>query len=462
MIFHPHPYQQYCISQVIRKPAIGLFLDMGLGKTSITLSAINELKYGRFEVQRVLVIAPKKVAEATWQREAAKWDNLKHLRFSTVLGGVSSRIRALNTPADIYVINRENVVWLVDYYKNDWPFDMVVCDEFSSFKSHRAKRFKSLSAIRPHIKRIVGLTGTPSPNGLEDLWSQVYLLDRGVRLGRYYTHFREMYFEPGRRSRDVIYEYDPKDGAQDAVMSRIDDICISMKASDYLQLPKCIYDDVPVVLSPKAKKAYRELERTMILELPEGDIDVTSAAALSNKLQQLANGAIYDDDHEAHEIHDCKIEAFLELVEKLNGQHALVFYNFQHDRERLMAALKKTKLRCRIYKNADDEKAWNDGDVDILLAHPASTGYGLNLQQGGHHIIWFGLNWSLELYQQANKRLHRQGQENPVIVHHLICAGTRDEDLADALGKKDAIQAYVINSLKARIESVRGGSGNEK
>lgn len=457
MIFKPHPYQQYCIDQVLQKPAIGLFLDMGLGKTSITLSAISELKYGRFEVQRVLVIAPKKVAEATWQREAAKWDNLKHLRFSTVLGSESKRIRALNTPADIYVVNRENVVWLVDYYKNDCPFDMVVCDEFSSFKSHRAKRFKALSAIRPHIKRIVGLTGTPSPNGLEDLWSQVYLLDRGVRLGRYYTHFRERYFEPGRRSRDVIYEYDPKDGAQDAVMSRIDDICISMKASDYLQLPECIYDDVPVVLSPKAKKAYRELERTMILELPEGDIDVTSAAALSNKLQQLANGAIYDGDHEAHEIHDCKIEAFLELVEKLNGQHALVFYNFQHDRERLMTALKKTKLRCRIYKNADDEQAWNDGQVDILLAHPASTGYGLNLQQGGHHIIWFGLNWSLELYQQANKRLHRQGQEHPVIVHQLICVGTRDEDLAEALDKKDEVQAYVLNSLMARINAVREG-----
>ena len=374
-----------------------------------------------------------------------------------MLGSESKRIRALNTPADIYVVNRENVVWLVDYYKNDWPFDMVVCDEFSSFKSHRAKRFKALSAIRPHIKRIVGLTGTPSPNGLEDLWSQVYLLDRGVRLGRYYTHFRERYFEPGRRSRDVIYEYDPKDGAQDAVMSRIDDICISMKASDYLQLPECIYDDVPVVLSPKAKKAYRELERTMILELPEGDIDVTSAAALSNKLQQLANGAIYDGDHEAHEIHDCKIEAFLELVEKLNGQHALVFYNFQHDRERLMTALKKTKLRCRIYKNADDEQAWNDGQVDILLAHPASTGYGLNLQQGGHHIIWFGLNWSLELYQQANKRLHRQGQEHPVIVHQLICVGTRDEDLAEALDKKDEVQAYVLNSLMARINAVREG-----
>ena len=435
MIFKPHPYQQYCIRQILQKPAIGLFLDMGLGKTAITLTAVNELKYGRFLVRRVLVIAPKKVAEATWQREARKWDNLKHLRFSTVLGGETKRIRALNTPADVYVINRENVVWLVTYYQNDWPFDMVVCDEFSSFKSHSAKRFKALAAIRPHIRRIVGLTGTPSPNGLMDLWSQVYLLDRGERLGRYYTHFRERYFEPGRRSRDVIYEYDPKDGAQDAVMKKIADICISMKASDYLQLPACIYDDVPV-----------------------GDIDVTSAAALSNKLQQLANGAIYDDEHEVHVVHDCKLEAFMELVEKLNGQHALVFYNFQHDRERLMGALAKTKLRYRVYKNADDELAWNNGDVDLLLAHPASTGYGLNLQAGGHHIIWFGLNWSLELYQQANKRLHRQGQEYPVIVHHLICEGTRDEDLADALTKKDAAQAFVLNSLKARINAVRGGS----
>lgn len=458
MLFKPHPYQRYCIQQILRKPAIGLFLDMGLGKTAITLTAVNELKYGRFLVSRILVIAPKKVAEATWQREAQKWDNLKHLRFSTVLGSERKRIRMLNTPADIYVINRENVVWLVDYYKNDWPFGMVVCDEFSSFKSHSAKRFKALAAIRPHIKRIVGLTGTPSPNGLNDLWSQVFLLDRGERLGRYYTHFRERYFEPGRRSRDVIYEYDPKDGAQDAVMRKISDICISMKASDYLQLPACIYDEVPVVLTPKAKKAYQELERTMILALPDGDIDVTSAAALSNKLQQLANGAIYDDEHEAHAVHDCKLEAFLELVEKLQGQHALVFYNFQHDRDRMMAALQKTKLRCRVYKNADDEQAWNKGRVDLLLAHPVSTGYGLNLQDGGHHIIWFGLNWSLELYQQANKRLHRQGQKYPVIVHHLICEGTRDEDLADALTKKDAAQAFVLNSLKARIRAVRGES----
>lgn len=458
MKFIPHPYQQYCIAQAIQKPALGLFLDMGLGKTIITLSVINELKYGRFQVRKVLVIAPKKVAEATWQREAAKWDNVKHLRFSTVLGSQAKRIRALNTPADIYIINRENVVWLVDYYKNDWPFDMVVCDEFSSFKSHSAKRFKALAAIRGHINRIIGLTGTPSPNGLDDLWSQVYLLDQGQRLGRYYTHFRERYFEPGKRSREVIYQYDPKDGAEAAILEKISDICISMKAADYLQLPKIIYDDIPVVLDAKAKKAYTELERKMILELPDDVIDVTSAAALSNKLQQLANGAIYNDEHDWHAIHSCKLEAFMELIEQLNGQHALVFYNFQHDRERLQELLAKSKLRVRVFSGAQDEADWNVGKVDILLAHPASTAYGLNLQDGGHHVIWFGLNWSLELYQQANKRLHRQGQEQPVIVHHLICVGTRDEDLADALSRKDKSQEWVLQSLKARIEHVRKGA----
>lgn len=458
MKFIPHPYQQYCIAQAIQKPALGLFLDMGLGKTIITLSVINELKYGRFQVRKVLVIAPKKVAEATWQREAAKWDNVKHLRFSTVLGSQAKRVRALNTPADIYIINRENVVWLVDYYKNDWPFDMVVCDEFSSFKSHSAKRFKALAAIRGHIRRIIGLTGTPSPNGLDDLWSQVYLLDQGQRLGRYYTHFRERYFEPGKRSREVIYQYDPKDGAEAAILEKISDICISMKAADYLQLPKIIYDDIPVVLDAKAKKAYTELERKMILELPDDVIDVTSAAALSNKLQQLANGAIYNDEHDWHAIHSCKLEAFMELIEQLNGQHALVFYNFQHDRERLQELLAKSKLRVRVFSGAQDEADWNAGKVDILLAHPASTAYGLNLQDGGHHVVWFGLNWSLELYQQANKRLHRQGQEQPVIVHHLICVGTRDEDLADALSRKDKSQEWVLQSLKARIEHVRKGA----
>ena len=455
MKFVPHPYQEFCIQAILDKPAVGLFLDMGLGKTAITLTAVNELRYGRFAVRKCLVIAPKKVAEATWQREAAKWDNLRHLRFATVLGSTRKRIQALLSPADIWIINRENVTWLVDYYLNDWPFDMVVIDESSSFKSHSAKRFKSLASIRPHITRIVELTGTPSPNGLMDLWSQIYLLDGGERLGKYYTHFRDRYFDPGRRGRDVIYQYDPKDGAADAVLSKISDICISMKASDYLQLPDCIVHDIPVELDAKAKKAYNELEKKMVLSLPDGDIDVASAAALSNKLQQLAHGALYDEDHKVHIVHDCKIEAFLELIEQLHGQHALVFYNFKHDKDRLMEALAKSKLRVREFTGAAEEIDWNAGKIDVLLAHPASTAYGLNLQDGGHHIIWFGLNWSLELYQQANKRLHRQGQKEPVIIHQLICTGTRDEDLVEALGDKDASQEKVLESLKARIKKWR-------
>ncbi len=402
------------------------------------------------------MIAPKKVAEATWQHEAQKWDNLNHLRFSTVLGSTKERLKALEADADIYLINRENVVWLVDHYRNGWPFDMVVCDEFSSFKNHSAKRFKALAHIRPHIRRILGLTGTPSPNGLGDLWSQVYLLDGGERLGRYWTHFRERYFDPGRRTRDIIYEYIPKDGAQEAIMEKIGDICISMKAADYLQLPECIYDEVPVALTPKARKAYEELERNLVLQLPGEDISVTSAATLSGKLQQLANGAVYDEGHSWHEVHTCKLEAFMELVEKLNGQHALVFYNFQSDEERLLEVLKGSKLRVRSFRGAADADDWNAGKIDILLAHPASTAYGLNLQDGGHHIIWFGLNWSLELYQQANKRLHRQGQKEPVIVHQLVCQGTRDEDLLYALNDKNASQEQVLESLKARIRKYRG------
>ena len=452
MIFTPHPYQRYCIDRVVKDQAIGLFLDMGLGKTVITLSAIMELKYGRFAVNKVLVIAPKKVAEATWQQEASKWDFLRNLRFATVLGSAKNRIKELYRPADIYVINRENVDWLVDYYKNDWPFDMVVVDESSSFKSHRAKRFKALASIRPHIRRIVELTGTPSPTSLMDLWSQLYLLDGGARLGKYYTHFRDRFFDPGKRTREVIYSYDPKDGAQQSIMGRISDICISMKASDYLQLPDCIIDDIPVELDAKAKKAYNQLERDMVLALPDGDIDVASAAGLSNKLQQLANGAVYDDEHGVHEVHNCKLEAFLELLEKLNGQHALVFYNFKHDLSRIQDALKTSKLRVRVFQGAEEEKDWNSGKIDVLLAHPASTAYGLNLQNGGHHIIWFGLNWSLELYQQANKRLHRQGQQEPVIIHQLVCRGTRDDDLVAALDWKDKAQDYVLESLKARIK----------
>lgn len=459
MKFTPHPYQQYCIDRVVKQPKIGLFLDMGLGKTIITLSAIYQLKYNLFQVRKVLIIAPKKVAEATWQREAAKWDGVGILRISTVLGSLNKRVQALNTPADVYIINRENVSWLVNHYKNDWPFDMVVVDESSSFKSHRAKRFKDLANMYNHIKRMVLLTGTPSPNGLIDLWAQVYLLDRGQTLGRTYTSFREHYFDPDQRGRDVIYSYKPKADSNDAIMAAISGLCISMKASDYLELPPIVYNTVPVVLDSKAKKAYEEMERDAVLELFDAGEEITamSAAALSTKLQQLANGAVYDDGRNVHEIHNCKIEAFMELIEQLNGKPVLVFYNFKHDCERLKAVLDKTDLRVRELKGAEAEFDWNSGKIDILLAHPASTAYGLNLQDGGNHVIWFGLNWSLELYQQANKRLHRQGQNEKVIIHHLISEGTRDEDMMEALDRKDQAQEYVLQSLKARIDKYTKG-----
>ena len=404
------------------------------------------------------MIAPKKVAEGTWTREAAKWDHTNMLRVSPVLGSQAKRIRALNTPADLYIINRENVVWLVDYYRNSWPFDMVIVDESSSFKSHSAKRFKALASVGDHIDRLVELTGTPSPNGLADLWSQVYLLDSGERLGKRYTHFRERYFQPDKRGADgMIYSYEAKPGTESAILEKISDICVSMKAEDYLQLPDVTYHEIPVVLDPKALNAYTELERKMILELPEdeSDISVTSAAALSNKLLQLANGAVYDEDRTVHEIHGCKIEAFLELIESLQGKPALVFYNYQHDRERILKALAGSKLRIRELKKPQDEDDWNARKIDILLTHPASSAYGLNLQQGGNHVIWFGLTWNYELYTQANKRLHRQGQTEKVIIHHLVCSGTRDEDVMQALQRKDDVQKWVMESLKARIRRYR-------
>lgn len=458
MIFKPHAYQQHCIEQILKVKKLGLFLDMGLGKTVTTLTAVKELKYNRFQVRRVLIIAPKKVAEGTWTKEAAKWDHTKMLRVSPVLGSQTKRIRALNTPSDLYIINRENVVWLVDYYRNAWPFDMVVVDESSSFKSHSAKRFKALASVGSYIDRLVELTGTPSPNGLDDLWAQVFLLDGGERLGKRYTQFRERYFQPDKRGADgMVYSYEVKPGSEGSILERISDICISMKAEDYLQLPDITYHEIPVELDSRASKAYYEMEREMVLALPEDEeeISVTSAAALSNKLLQLANGAVYDEDHSVHEVHGCKVEAFMELIESLQGKPALVFYNFQHDRTRILKALEKTGLRVRELKTTQDEDDWNAMKIDILLTHPASSAYGLNLQQGGNHVIWFGLTWNYELYTQANKRLHRQGQEEKVIIHHLICSGTRDEDVMEALKRKDDVQSWVMESLKARIRRYR-------
>ncbi|MEO2261191.1 DEAD/DEAH box helicase [Paenibacillus amylolyticus] len=450
--FVPHDYQRYCINRLLTDDALGLFLDLGLGKTVITLTAVNDLKYNRFAVSRTLVIAPKKVAEATWGNEAAKWQHLKHMRIITVLGTAQQRIKSLNSPGDVWVINRDNVAWLVEYYRNAWPFDMVVLDELSSFKNHQAKRFKVLTWVRPHIKRIVGLTGTPAPNGLLDLWAQVNLLDQGQRLERNITGYRTKYFEKNYNG----HGYMAKPGADDVIQRKIADLCISMKAEDYLELPDSIVNVIPVVLDAKAQKQYNQLEKELLLEIDDGtEITATSAAVLSGKLLQLCNGALYDENRQVFEIHDNKIEAFMELVEQLNGKSALVFYSFQHDLTRIKKTLEKTSLRIRELKTPQDQLDWNAGKVDILLAHPASAAYGLNLQDGGNHVVWFGLNWSLELYQQANGRLHRQGQKQKVILHHLVVQGGADEDVMKALEGKAATQDKLLDALKARIERIK-------
>ena len=460
MQFIPHNYQTFCIEKLLELPAVGLFLDMGLGKTVTTLTAIKELKYYRFQVYKVLVIAPKKVAEATWSKESAKWDHLQCLRVSTVLGSRTKRERALACPADVYVINRENVEWLVDYYRNAWPFDMVVVDESSSFKDQSTKRWKALKRVRPKIKRIVLLTGTPAPNNLIELWAQIYLLDEGARLGRTIGGFRERYFLPDKRSADRVFTYKPKMGTEQVVQDLIGDICISMSAEDYLTLPECVSVNVPVMLDAKAQKAYDTMEREMLLEVDEDTITADTAAVLTNKLLQLAGGAVYNADHQAQVIHSCKIEAFLELVESLAGKSALVFYAFQHEKDRILEALRKKHkhLRVRVFSGAQDEDDWNAGKIDILLAHPASTAYGLNLQQGGNHVIWFTPTWSLELYQQANKRLHRQGQTERVIIHHLLVDGSIDYDVISALGNKADTQDALLDSIKARIEQIRSAA----
>ena len=455
MKYQPHPYQLYCIKRLIADKRAALWLDMGLGKTSITLTAVNDLKYNRLAIRKALVVAPKKVSESTWQSEARAWDHLGKLRFSTIMGTRAQRIRALNTPADVYVINRDNVKWLVDYCRNAWPFDMLVLDESSSFKNHQAHRFKALKLVVSRTARVVELTGTPAPKGLIDLWAQIYLLDEGERLGKTVSGYRERYFNPDKRSPAAIFSYKPKEGAEETIHKLLSDICISMKAEDWLVLPELIPHIVPVVLDSQAARAYKKLERDMLLEVDESTITAQSAAALRGKLLQLCNGAVYDGGHNPVEVHGCKIESFLEVVEGLQGQHALVFYNFQHDRDRILAALAGSGLRVRVYSGRQDEIDWNSGEVDILLAHPASCAYGLNLQDGGYHEIWFGLTDNLELYQQACKRLHRQGQRHPVIVHHLVVRGGVDEDVMAGLGGKADTQETLLQALKARVERIK-------
>lgn len=420
----------------------------------ITLTAVNELRYHRFQIARCLVVAPKKVAETTWITEAAKWDHLRHLRIVPILGSAKRRMAAVHTPGDVWVVNRENVSWLVDYCRNAWPFDMVVLDESSSFKNASSKRFKSLRLVRPRIRRLVELTGTPSPNGLEDLWAQIYLLDGGVRLGKTLTSYREAFFTQDYSHPGQMYRtYTPQAGAEGRIKAAISDICVSMKAEDYLALPDYVEDVIPVALDAKARKAYDRLERDMLLQVDDSTITAGTAAVLNGKLLQLCSGAVYDESGQAAHVHDCKIEAFLELVEGLHGEHALVFYWFQHERDRIVSALANSGLKVRVYNVPEDESAWNAGEVDIMLAHPMSCGYGLNLQAGGHHAVWFGYpNWALELYQQANKRLHRQGQQHPVICHHLVVQGGMDEAVVAALHDKGDAQAALMDALKARIK----------
>lgn len=446
MKYIPYDYQKYALDFILNQKAAGIFLDCGLGKTVITLTAIVELMHNRFEVVRPLVIAPLRVAESIWDAEAKKWDHLKHLRIAKVLGSKEERIQALNTAADIYVINRENTKWLVDYYKNNWPFDMVVLDELSSFKSHRAQRFKALRKVRPLCKRVVGLTGTPAPNGLIDLWSQVYLLDSGKRLGKTITGYRQRYFLPDKRNHNVIFTYKPKEGAEEAIYNKLSDICISMKSGDYLNIPERIDNIVPVTLPSKAMEQYRKLERDLLLPLLNGDVVAGSAAVLTNKLLQITGGAVYDEDGKVQVLHDEKLKALEDLVEAANGKPVLVYYAYRHELERI-----KKHLDCRVLDKPKDIEDWNKGEIPVMLAHPASAGHGLNLQAGGSTIIWFGLPWSLELYQQANARIHRQGQRNTVVVHHLVARGTIDEDVMQVLKNKEAGQDALLDAMKARI-----------
>jgi len=448
--FRPHVYQEFAINHILKNHASGLLLDMGMGKTVCALTAASDLLHDYFDVCRVLVIAPLRVAEDTWSREAEKWDHLRYLRVAKVLGPEKDRLRALDARADIWVVNRENVDWLVNHFGKKWPFDMVIVDELSSFKSASAKRFRALRKVRPLIKRIVGLTGTPAPNGLIDLWPQVYLLDMGERLGKTLTGYRDRYFVPDQRNKTVIFSWKPKPGADDAIQTRLADLCVSMSAKDWLVLPERINNEIRVKLPHKTKEQYEQLERDFLLPFTNGDVVANTAAVLSNKLLQLANGAVYDENGKVKTFHDEKLMALDEIIETSNGQSVLVFYSYRHDKDRIKEHLKRYKPRELLAES--DIQEWNDGQVSVMLAHPASAGHGLNLQAGGNVIVWFGLPWSLELYQQANARLDRQGQKQGVIVHHLITEGTIDENVMAALAGKAKTQDALLEAVKARIQ----------
>lgn len=447
MNFSPHNYQAYAIDYIETHPIAAVLLDMGLGKTVISLTAIADLLFDSFEAHRILVVAPLRVARDTWPAEIAKWEHLQHLTYAVCVGPPKERRAALLSGADITIINRENLGWLIDSSGFDFDYDMVVIDELSSFKNHKSKRFQSLMKVRPKVKRIIGLTGTPSSNGLMDLWAEFKLLDFGERLGRFITHYRNNYFIPDKRNGEIIYSYKPMPYAEDAIYRRISDITISMKSTDHLRMPELITSQYEVQLSEEEEKRYEELKADFILELPEGEITAANAASLTGKLSQLANGAIYDDDGNIIEFHDRKLDALEDLIEAANGKPLLVAYWFKHDLERI-----KKRFDVREIKSSKDITDWNNGDIPVAVIHPASAGHGLNLQAGGSTLIWFGLTWSLELYQQTNARLWRQGQTSgTVVIEHIITKGTIDERILKALSLKEVTQNALIDAVKANL-----------
>ncbi|EAF6819069.1 TPA: SNF2-related protein [Listeria monocytogenes] len=446
-----HEYQNYSKNWIIDHPAAGLLLDMGLGKTLTTLMAINELKYDYLEIDSVLVIAPLKVAQKTWSDEVKKWSQLSHLTVSKVIGPEKKRVEALNAKADIYLINVEQVVWLVEHFGRKWPFKMVVIDELSAFKNPQAKRFKALRQVRPLIRRVVGLTGTPAPNSLIDLWPQMYLLDRGERLEKHVTKYRNKYFTTRQHNGYTVYSWALRPGAENSIFEKISDLCISMKAKDFLRLPPRTDNIIEVSMSAEETNKYKVLEKELVLTLPEGEIVAVNAAVLSSKLLQLAGGAIYDEDKNVQHIHDRKLEALERIIEESQGEPILIFYYFKHDLERLKARFKD--LRTLESDEAIDE--WNSRKIPLLAVHPKSAGHGLNLQKGGHIAVWFSLTWSLEYYQQANARLARQGQESAVIVHHLVAKNTLDERVIKVLQGKENGQNALLEAVKAKIKEVK-------
>ena len=447
MNFKPHDYQAFAIDYIETHPVAAVLLDMGLGKTVISLTAIADLLFDSFLAHRILVVAPLRVARDTWPAELQKWTHLQHLTFSVAVGSVKERRAALMTAADITLINRENLQWLIEDSGFPFGYDMVVIDELSSFKNHQSKRFRSLMKVRPKVKRIIGLTGTPSSNGLMDLWAEFRLLDMGKRLSRFITEYRNNYFSPDKRNGMIIYSYKPQPYAEELIYRQISDITISMKSTDHLQMPELISSQYEVKLSKEERQRYEELKKDLVLQLPDGEVTAANAASLTGKLSQLANGAIYADTGDTIEFHDRKLDALEDILEAANGKPVLVAYWFKHDLERI-----KRRFTVREIKESQDIIDWNAGKIPVAVIHPASAGHGLNLQAGGSTLIWFGLTWSLELYQQTNARLWRQGQTSGIVViEHIITKGTIDERILKALSQKELTQTALIDAVKANL-----------